>query len=283
MDFELDDEQLSIVRTVQAFVTKELYPHEDEVDRKGEVPPELVESIRDKAIRAGLYAVNRPEERGGGGLDNVAMALVERELGRASYALQWLVGRPSNILQACEGEQRDRFLLPAVRGERIDCLAMSEPGAGSDVRSMTTRAVRDGSDYVISGTKHFISHADIADYVILFAATGVEESSRGRRSRITGFLVDLDAPGITVRRGSSAVSHRGYHQCELSFTDCRVPDRNVLGEEGAGFDLMGEWLGASRLTGAASSVGRARRVLELTTEWAAQRVQFGQPIGRFQG
>jgi len=283
MDFQLDDEQQSIVATVQAFVTKELYPHEDEVDRKGEVPPELVESIRDKAITAGLYAANMPEELGGGGLDNVGTALVERELGRASYALQWLVGRPSNILLACEGEQRDRFLLPAVRGERIDCLAMTEPDAGSDVRSMRTRAVRQGDHYVVNGTKHFISNADKADFVILFAATGTEDTPRGPKGLITGFLVDLDAPGVTVRRGSASVSHRGYHHCELSFSDCRVPVGQRLGEEGRGFDLMGEWLGASRLTVAASSVGRGRRVLEMTTRWAAERVQFGRPIGAFQG
>jgi acyl-CoA dehydrogenase len=283
MDFQLDDEQRAVVQTVRRFVDHELLPHEEEVERLDDVPPALVEQIRSRALAAGLYAANMPEEIGGGGLDAVGMALMERELGRTSYALQWLVARPSNVLQACEGDQRERYLLPTVRGERHDCLAMSEPGAGSDVRSMTTRAVKDGDDYVINGTKHFISHADLADYVILFAATGVEETARGRKSRITGFLVDLDAPGVTVRRGSSAVSHRGYHQCELSFTDCRVPGGNMLGEEGAGFELMGEWLGASRLTVASSSVGRARRVLEMTTEWAAQRQQFGQPIGRFQG
>jgi acyl-CoA dehydrogenase len=283
MDFELDDEQRAVVQTVRRFVEHELMPHEEEVERLDDVPAALREQIRSTALAAGLYAANMPEDIGGGGLDAVSMALMERELGRTSYALQWLVARPSNVLQACVGDQRERYLLPTVRGERHDCLAMSEPGAGSDVRSMTTRAVKDGGDYVITGTKHFISHADIADYVILFAATGVEETARGRKSRITGFLVDLDAPGVTVRRGSSAVSHRGYHQCELSFSDCRVPAGNVLGEEGAGFDLMGEWLGASRLTVAASSVGRAQRVLEMTTEWAAHRVQFGQPIGRFQG
>ena len=283
MDFELDYEQRAVVATVRRFVDQELTPHEDEVERRDDVPEELVASIRAKALAAGLYAANMPEKLGGGGLDAVSMALVERELGRTSYALQWLVARPSNVLQACVGEQRERYLLPTIRGERHDCLAMSEPGAGSDVRSMTTRAVRDGSDYIVNGTKHFISHADLADYVILFAATGVEDSSRGRRSRISGFLVDLDSPGLRVRRGSSAVSHRGYHQCELTFEDCRVPAANLLGEEGAGFELMGEWLGASRLTVAASSVGRGRRVLEMTTSWAAQREQFGQPIGRFQG
>jgi acyl-CoA dehydrogenase len=283
MDFGLDDEQRAIVDTVRTFVTRELYPHEDEVDRLGDVPPELVKEIRDKALEAGLYAANMPEELGGGGLDAVSMTLVERELGRASYALQWLVARPSNILQACEGEQRERYLLPAIRGERHDCLAMTEPGAGSDVRSMTTRAVRDGDAYVVDGTKHFISHADKSDFVILFAVTGREDIAAGRKNLITGFLVDLDTPGLTVRRGPSSVSHRGYHHSELSFEGCRVPVSHRLGEEGRGFDLMGEWLGASRLTVAASSVGRARRVLEMATRWAAERVQFGQPIGRFQG
>jgi acyl-CoA dehydrogenase len=286
VDFELDDEQRAIADTVRRFVENELYPHEAEVDRLDEVPPELVEEIRTKAIKAGLYAANMPAELGGGGLDALAMTLVERELGRASYALQWLVARPGNILLACDADQRERYLLPTIRGERHDCLAMSEPGAGSDVRSMTTRAVRDGDDYVITGTKHFISHADMSDFVVLFAVTGTEPGPPdrgGERRLITGFLVDLDSPGVTVTRGSGAVSNRGYHQCELAFDACRVPAANRLGAEGQGFDLMGQWLGASRLTVAATSVGRARRVLEMTTAWAADRQQFGQPIGRFQG
>ncbi|MCI2419969.1 acyl-CoA dehydrogenase family protein [Saccharopolyspora sp. K220] len=283
MDFELTDEQRMIVDTVRKFVTTELEPHEDEVERLDEVPTELAEQIRDKAVEAGLYAANMPAELGGGGLDATGITLAERELGRTSYALQMLVARPSNILQACEGEQRERYLLPAIRGERHDCLAMTEPGAGSDVRSMTTRAVRDGADYVLNGTKHFISHADTADFVVLFAATGTEQTSRGPKNLITAFLVDLDTPGLTVRRGSACVSHRGYHQCELAFADCRVPVAQRLGEEGRGFELMGEWLGASRLSVAATSVGRGRRVLEMATRWAAERQQFGQPIGKFQG
>lgn len=283
MDFSLSHEQQAIVETVRRFVTNELYPHENEVERLNDVPPALVEAIRAKALKAGLYAANMPEELGGGGLDAVAMTLVERELGKASYALQWLVARPSNILLACEGEQRERYLLPSISGERHDCLAMTEPGAGSDVRAMSTRAQREGGDYVISGTKHFISNADLADFVIVFAVTGTEETPRGPKKLITGFLVDFGTPGLTVRRGSASVSHRGYHHCELSFENCRVPVAQRLGEEGRGFDLMGEWLGASRLTVAASSVGRAGRVLEMTTKWAAERIQFGQPIGRFQG
>lgn len=287
MHFELTTEQKMIVDTVRAFVENELYPHEDEVERLDEVPPALVQSIQAKAIEVGLYAANMPAELGGGGLDNFSITLMERELGRASYGLQMVVARPSNILRACQGKQIEEYLLPTIRGERHDCLAMTEPNAGSDVRGMQTKALRDGAgedaDYIINGTKHFISHADMSDFVILFAATGTEETKHGPKKKITGFLVDLNSPGLTVRRGPACVSHRGYHQCELFFTDCRVPAYKRLGEEGRGFDLMGEWLGATRLTVAATSVGRGRRVLDMATQWAATRKQFGQSIGKFQG
>src|SRR5690348_17539993 len=169
MDFELSEEQRAIAATVRDFVVRELVPHEDLVERLDAVPEELAREIRGKAIAAGLYAANFPAELGGGGLDALALTLVERELGWTAYALQALVARPSNILQACRGDQVDAYLLPAIRGDRHDCLAMTEPGAGSDVRSMTTRARRDGTDWVIDGTKHFISHADTADFVVLFA------------------------------------------------------------------------------------------------------------------
>ncbi|MGH3445538.1 MAG: acyl-CoA dehydrogenase family protein [Nocardioidaceae bacterium] len=282
MDFGLDEEHREIVATVRRFVERELYPHEDEVERLDEVPVELAGRIRSRALNDGLYAPNFPAELGGGGLDAVGLTLAEREFGRTSYALQMLVARPSNILMACAGEQVDRYLLPTVRGERHDCLAMTEPGAGSDVRSMTTHAVRDGSDWVIDGTKHFISHADVSDYVILFATTGVEETRRGPRNLVSSFLVDMDTPGFTTRRGAACVSHRGYHQCELVFEGCRVPGDRLLGEEGRGLELMDQWLGASRLSVAATSVGRAQRVLETALDWAATREQFGEPIGRFQ-
>ncbi|MGH3360780.1 MAG: acyl-CoA dehydrogenase family protein [Nocardioidaceae bacterium] len=283
MEFGLTAEQDAIVETVRRFVAAELEPYEDRVEELDEVPADVAESVRAKALDAGLYAANMPAELGGGGLDAVGLALAERELGRTSYALQMLVARPSNILQACEGAQRDRYLLPAIRGERHDCLAMTEPGAGSDVRSMSTRAERVGSTYVLNGTKHFISHADVSDFVIVFAVTGTERTERGPRNLITAFLVDLDTPGLTVRRGSACVSNRGYHQCELAFVDCTVPESQRLGDDGRGFDLMDEWLGASRLSVASNCIGRGRRVLELTTEWAAERTQFGQSIGRFQG
>ena len=283
MHFELTQEQTMLVDTARAFAVKELYPHEELVERTDAIPPDLARQIQANAIAVGLFAANMPEQHGGGGLDNFGVTLLERELGRASYALQMLVARPSNILRGCTGSQIDEYLLPTIRGERHDCLAMTEPNAGSDVRSMQTRAVRDGDDYVINGAKHFISHADMADYVVLFAATDVEQTRTGPKKKITGFLVDFDTPGVTRRRGPVCVSNRGYHQCELFFDDVRVPVSKRLGQEHRGFELMGEWLGATRLTVAATSVGRGRRVLDMATAWAATRKQFGQPIGRFQG
>jgi acyl-CoA dehydrogenase len=283
MDFALSTEQRLLVESLRAFVDQELYPHEAEVERTGELRPELIEAIKAKAIEQGFYAANMPEELGGGGLDHVSTALLERELGKASFALQYIVARPSNILQACMGEQVERYLLPTVRGDRLECLAMSEPGAGSDLRAMTTRAEPDGNGYVINGAKHFISLAEHADFTILFAVTGVEETARGPRKKITAFLVDMGTPGFEVRRGPTPVSHRGHHPCELIFTDCRIGADQVLGEVGEGFEVANTWLGATRIWVAANCVGRAQRALDLAVEWAATRKQFGQTIGRFQG
>jgi acyl-CoA dehydrogenase len=283
MDFALSDEQRMLVDTVRAFVDKELMPHEAEVERINQVRPELIQQIHERAKAAGLYAANMPEELGGGGLDAVSIALMERELGRTSFALQYAVARPSNILRACKDEQVERYLLPAIRGERVECLALTEPGAGSDLRSMKTRAVRDGEYFVLNGTKHFISYADVADFAILFAASGEEDTKHGAKKKITSFLVDKGIPGFEVRMGPHSVSHRGFHHCELVFTDCRIHERQILGEEHHGFDVANEWLGGTRLTVAAQCIGRAQRALELATEWAATRKQFGQTIGRFQG
>jgi len=284
MDFSLTEEQQLIVKTTREFVEKELYPHEKEVEDTGVLRPELLASIKAKAIAAGLYAANMPSAVGGGGLDTVTWVLYEKELGRANYALHYCcVGRPSNILMACRGEQRERYLLPAVRGERTDCLAMSEPGAGSDLRSMKTTAVRSGDGFVINGTKHFISHADHADFVILLAATGTDESARTPRKSMTAFLIDKGHPGFETLPGYRNVSHRGYNNCILQFSDCRVGMDAVLGEVGKGFEVANTWLGATRLQVAACCLGRADRALELAKRWAVDRVQFGQPIGKFQG
>ncbi|MDA8585998.1 acyl-CoA dehydrogenase family protein [Rhodobacteraceae bacterium] len=283
MDFGLSDEQEMIVSTVRSFIEREIYPFEAEVERTGQVPLELGQEIKQKVIDLGFYACNFPESVGCAGLSHLDFTLVERELGRGSMALTHFFGRPQNILMACEGEQRDRYLLPAVRGERMDALAMTEPAAGSDVRGMKCSAVRDGGDWVVNGSKHFISGAEHADFFIVFVATGVDETPKGPKKRITCFLVDRGHPGFEVRDGYNSVSHRGYNNYILNFDDCRLPVAQVLGEVDGGFAVMNEWLYATRLTVAAFSVGRARRCFDMGVAYAAERKQFGQAIAKFQG
>ncbi len=283
MQFGLTDEQEMIVSTVRSFVENEIYPHEALVEKTGEVPHELGEEIKRKVIELGFYAPNFPESVGGAGLSHLDFALVERELGRGSMALNHFFGRPQNILMACKGDQIERYLLPAVRGERMDALAMTEPDAGSDVRGMKCSAVRQGGDWVVNGSKHFISGAEHADFIIVFVATGVDETPRGPKKRITCFLVDRGTPGFEIRPGYNSVSHRGYKNSILYFDNCRLSDAQVLGEVDGGFDVMNEWLYATRITVATMSVGRARRVFDMAVDYAAQRRQFGQEIGRFQG
>ena len=283
MQFGLTAEQEMIVSTVRSFVEKEIYPHEAEVERSGQVPPELAAEIKRKCRALGFYACNFPEEVGGAGLSQLDFTLVERELGRGSMALTHFFGRPQNILMACDSAQRERYLLPAVRGEKMDALAMTEPDAGSDVRGMKCTAVREGGDWLVNGSKHFISGAEHADFFIVFVATGEDETPKGPKKRITTFLVDRGTPGFEVREGYASVSHRGYRNSILDFDNCRLPDAQVLGAVGGGFEVMNTWLYATRLTVAAFCVGRARRCFDLALTQAAERRQFGQPIGRFQG
>ena len=283
MQYGISPEQEMIVNTVRSFVEKEIYPHEALVERSGEVPTEIAQEIKQKTLDLGFYACNFPESVGCAGLSHMDFALVERELGRGSMALNHFFGRPQNILMACEGEQVERYLMPAVRGERMDALAMTEPGAGSDVRSMKCTATQEGTDWVVNGTKHFISGADHADFIIVFIATGEDLTPKGPKKRITAFLVDRGMKGFTIRDGYKSVSHRGYKNMILEFDDCRLPRAQVLGEVDGGFEVMNTWLYATRITVATMSVGRARRVFEYALTYSAEREQFGQKIGKFQG
>ena len=283
MLYGLSAEQDMIAQTVRSFVEKEIYPHEELVERTGEVPNEIAQHIKEKTLELGFYACNFPQSVGCAGLSHVDFALVERELGRGSMALNHFFGRPQNILMACQGDQIDRYLMPAVRGERMDALAMTEPGAGSDIRGMKCSAQRNGGDWVVNGSKHFISGADHADFFIVFIATGEDQTDKGPKKRITAFLVDRGTPGFSVRDGYKSVSHRGYKNMILEFDDCRLPQAQVLGEVDGGFEVMNTWLYATRITVATMSVGRARRVFDYALSYAAEREQFGQKIGKFQG
>ncbi len=282
MEMHLDHEQKMLLDTVKRFMEEELYPHEEEVDRTGRVPLELGRQIEKRAIDAGLYSANLPEDVGGGGLGYRSLALMEREYGKTSHALHSWIGRPTEILLACEGDQIEEYLLPCVRAEKRELFALTEPEAGSDIMSMKTTARRDGDDWILNGSKHFISGPVMPDFAIVFAATGVDETPRGERKRITAFLVDVGTDGFDISEGTHCVSYRGYHTFEMSFSDVRLGARHILGEEGRGLELSGKWLGMGRVWVGATCCGKAERLFGMAAEWAANRKQFGKPIGQFQ-
>jgi acyl-CoA dehydrogenase len=269
------------VDTVRRFVTNEVQPLEAETEKTGSIPAEPLQRLREQAKALGLFAMNMPESVGGGGLSNVDMCLVEEELGKTSDALiRRIFGQVYPMLMACEGAQRDAYLLPTVKGERICAMAITEPGAGSDAAAITTSATLDGDTWVINGRKHFISDGDIADYVIVMAVTDKEKRARGG---ITLFLVDKGTPGFAVTGIQPMMGHRGYGHAELVFENCRVPAARVLGSVGEGFRLIMESVASIRLAHiGARACGMAQRVLELMRNFAAERRQFGQPIGEFQ-
>jgi acyl-CoA dehydrogenase len=283
LSFELTHEQEMLRDTVQRFMTEEIYPHEDAVDRQGFVPLDLGRQIERRAIEVGLFAANLPESVGGGGLDYKSMAVVEREYGKSSHALHSWIGRPTEILLACVDDQIERYLLPCVRAEKRELFALTEPEAGSDIMAMKTQARRDGDDWILNGSKHFISGPVMPDFAIVFAATGSDETSRGPRKRVTAFLVDVGAKGFDIAEGNRCVSYRGYNTYQLGFSDLRLGPGQILGEEGRGLELAGKWLGMGRVWVGASCCGKAERLFGLATDWAANRKQFGKPIGQFQG
>jgi acyl-CoA dehydrogenase len=281
IDFSLPEETRLLVDTVRRFVDTEVIPLEDEVERLGHVPPDKLKLLKGKTRELGLFAMNMPEQVGGGGLSCIEHCLVEEQFGRTSDALiRRVFGQVYPMLMACRGHQVDKYLLPTVRGDKICAMAITEPGAGSDAASISTTAERDGDHWVLNGTKHFISDGDIADYTILMGLTDKEKRARGG---ITLFLVDRDTPGFTVARTQPMMGHRGYGHAELAFVQCRIPADAVLGEVGAGFKLIMQSVLQIRLAHiGARAVGMAQRALEMMRTHAGERRQFGQAIGDFQ-
>jgi acyl-CoA dehydrogenase len=281
IDFSLPDDTRLLIDTVRRFVETEVHPLEDEVERTATVPAEALKIMKSRAQALGLFAMNMPAEVGGGGLSCVQHCLVEEELGKTSDALiRRVFGQVYPMLMACQGDQVRKYLLPTVKGDLICAMAITEPGAGSDAASISTTAHLKDDEWVLNGTKHFISDGDIADYVIVMALTDQDKRARGG---ITLFLVDRGTPGFSVARTQPMMGHRGYGHAELIFDQCRVPASAVLGEVGSGFKLIMKSVLQIRLAHiGARAVGMAQRALEMMRKYAADRRQFGQPIGDFQ-
>ncbi len=282
MSISQNNELNLLFKTVRRFVEEELYPHEDLVDKTGEVPLELGREIEKKSKEIGLFSSNLPENVGGGGLDYKSMMIIEREFGKTSHALHSWCARPTEILLECKDDQIKNYLYPCVTGEKRELFALTEPEAGSDIMSMKTNARWDGKDWVLNGSKHFISGPVMPDFAIVFACTGENTTKKGTRKEITAFLVDVGLKGFEIGVGTKCVSYRGYHAFRLNFSDVKLGPNQILGEEGKGLDLSGKWLEMGRVWVGAACCGKAERIFDLAKEWASTRKQFGQPIGRFQ-
>ena len=277
MDFDLPEDLRLLQETVRRFVDKELIPLEGRSIVGGEMKPEIEQHLTLRCREIGLWQVDVPEEYGGQGLGVLARAVIWSELGRTvalpTRGVRILGPEVRPVLYALQGEMRERYLLPVMRGDKESCFAQTEPDAGSDPGAMRTTAVRHGDSYVINGVKRFISGAGTADFMILMAAT---DRSKGSHGGISCFIVDMDTPGVKL--GERYETLTGEHPWEIVLDNVSVPASHLVGEEGRGFALGQKWLGAGRLKQGARALGATRRCLELAATYAKQRVTFGRPI-----
>ena len=280
MDLELSHEQKLLVATVRDFIANELHPLEDIVEESGVLAPEDARRIFETSKALGLYAMNVPEEFGGGGLSALDTMLVEEQFGHTSDILvRRAFGNVYEVLLSCRGAQIDRWLKPCAAGERTCSIAFTEPDAGSDAAAIRTRAVRKGDRWLLNGGKHFISDGLFSDF---FVVTAVTDPAAGHRG-ISLFLVDKGLAGFTIGRDQRMMGLRGTSHVELSFNDVELEDVHLLGTEGEGLKLALAVLGRVRLAQVgARSVGKATRILGLTLDHARERKQFAKALGEFQ-
>lgn len=267
-----------LASTARSFVERELVPHEAAVDREDAFPNGLLRELHNKAQSIGLYAFNFPESAGGPGLDAVAQVAVREQLGRTTQAMAEAAHRPPLSLLAANSAQWDRFTKPAGEGSLTVCLALSEADAGSDLRSVRTRAVRASSGgWSITGEKHYISHLDEADEAIVLAQTG-----EGEEVQLTAFIVSLAQAGVSVSV-TKKMGWRGYHFGAIVFNGVEVDETRVLGGVGNGLVTVMRSINSSRLSVAAHCVGTAVWSLERAGFWMIQRSVFGSPLADKQG
>lgn len=280
MDFSLTEEQRMLVETVRDFIAAELAPLEEEVETTGALAPDTAKAIHEKAKALGLYAMNIPEEHGGGGLSAVDHMLAEEQFGHTTDILiRRAFGNVYEMLLECRGAQVERWLRPCVTGARVCSIAITEPGAGSDAAGIRTRAVRDGAGWKLTGTKHFISDGLVSDFFLVTAVTDPGAGARG----ISMFLVDKGLPGFTIGRDQPMMGLRGTSHVELAFDDTPIEPIALLGAEGQGLRLALTTLGRVRLAQVgARAIGKAAHVLTKMVDYARDRKQFGKALGEFQ-
>lgn len=275
MDFGLSDEQNMMLDTVRRFVREELDPLLPEVQRaemRGERFPDrsTVRELQDKARTAGMWGLLTPEEYGGADVGMLMASLITMETTRSLVSFEY-GGNADNILYSGTDEQKREYLEPTIRGERRSCFALSEPETGSDATNLRTRAVKDGSDWVIDGQKTWISGAHDADFAIVYART---DPDKGAQGGITAFLVDREMGWSE----NPIPMMSSWEASDVYFDGVRVPERNILGELGYGFQLAMQWIGRGRVIIPSRAVGQANGLLQLSLDYARTRKAFGHPI-----
>jgi alkylation response protein AidB-like acyl-CoA dehydrogenase len=279
MNFQFSEEQQLFRRSVAEFVDKEIVPIAAKIDEEGQFPTELFQKVG----KLGYFGVRYPEEYGGAGGDEVMFTLLCEELARgslslaASVSMQCLMGT-NFIYRFGTEEQRQRLLVPAIRGGKMGVICMTEPDAGSDLGSIRTIAVRDGDGWVLNGQKTWVTNATRADFFTVAAKTDPEAGFKG----IDMFLVERDRPGVSVGRDIPKMGVRAQETAELILEDCHLPAENLFGEEGTGFRNLQAILAQIRTMMGALSLGLARAALEAGAQYARERVQFSRPIAKFQ-
>lgn len=280
MDYELPEDLRMMKEQLRRFVDNEIIPIEREAYAGPDLKPHIRAELESKMREMGFWLINTPAEYGGLGMGLMARVICWEELGRTialpARKTQIFGPEPSPILFQLNESQKKKYLLPVISGEKDCCFALTEPEAGSDPAAMRTTAVRDGDYYVINGYKRFITNAQHANFVQLFASTDRSKGARG----ITAFLVDMDTPGLSIVRAEPTMMDD--EPCELAFDNVRVPAENRIGDEGKGFKLAQDWINAGRIRHGARGLGVIERCLELGASYAKQRVTFGQPLAERQ-
>lgn len=277
MDFNFTPDQLALKKMAQEFVAKEVTPYAIEMDQQGELMPGLLK----KFDEAGMLNLIVPEEYDGPGLDALSIALIYEELGKGcagvatTIAANSLASYPALIMGTEEQKQK---MFSVLNAGKLAAFALTEPGAGSDAGAVATTAVKDGDDYILNGTKCFITNGGIADIYIIFANARKSAGIRG----LTAFIVDRNTPGFSTGKKENKMGIRASNTCELILDNVRVPAANRIGREGEGFKIAMKTLDAARPFVGAVSVGLAEAAFQFAVKYSKERVQFGKPIASFQ-
>jgi acyl-CoA dehydrogenase len=261
---------------VKSFVEREVEPFAQQIEDEDRIPQHLIEQVKE----LGLFGMSIPEEYGGIGLNAVGKAVVLEQLGRTHNGFVSLISAHTGIgstglVKLASEYLKQKYLPDMAAGRKIAAFALSEPGAGSDATNLATRAEKKGSNWIINGTKHFITNAPVADVFTVFALTDKEKGAKGG---ITAFLVEKNFPGFTIGKQDKKMGLRGSYTAQLIFEDCVVPEENVIGQVGMGYISALKILGEGRVGLAARSVGSCDKLIELSSSYAKERIQFGKPI-----